>query len=199
MRQYKIVVVGDGTVGKTSLLSSYIDNQFGIDYERTVFDNKETNIRVNDVDHFAILFDTAGQEELSSVRPLSYQQTDLFIICFCINSDSSFSHISSRWIPELSHHQPNVPFIVVGTKQDLRGETLLKGDTDLDRTDGMRTEEFYNKQSKSWGAKAYLECSAKTRFNIEYVFETAISVSNENKVDHSTTQLKENTNCCTTT
>lgn len=175
MRQYKIVVVGDGSVGKTSLLNAYIDDIFDGGYEATVFDNKETNIVLDGKDHYVTLLDTAGQESYSSVRPLSYQQTDVFIICFSIDSDSSFGHIKTVWLPELQHHQQEVPFIIVGTKQDLRGASLLKPDNDIDRTDGMRTEDYYEKISSDLGAKHYIESSAKTRFNVERVFELALT------------------------
>ena len=177
MQQYKIVVVGDGTVGKTSLLNAYVDDTFSLEYEATVFDNKETNIRVNNRDHYVLLFDTAGQESYSSVRPLSYQQTDLFIVCFSVNSDRTFSNLRKVWLPELQHHQPTTPFIIVGTKQDLRSQVsvdMMKADNDHDLRDGMRSEEFYESGCENLGGKVYIECSAKTRFNIERVFEMAM-------------------------
>ena len=56
------------------------------------------------------------------MRPLSYPQTDVFLICFSVISPSSFENIQNKWYPEIKHHAPGVPFILVGTKVDLRSD-----------------------------------------------------------------------------
>ena len=53
---------------------------------------------------------------------LSYPQTDVFLVCFSIISPSSFDNVKSKWFPEVQHHAPNVPIILVGTKSDLRND-----------------------------------------------------------------------------
>merc|ERR1712137_1460619 len=68
------------------------------------------------------LWDTAGQEDYDRLRPLSYPQTDIFLICFAITSPTSFSNVKSKWWPEVTHHCPNAKMILVGTKLDLREE-----------------------------------------------------------------------------
>ncbi|KAG9319018.1 hypothetical protein KVV02_003516, partial [Mortierella alpina] len=74
------------------------------------------------------LWDTAGQEDYDRLRPLSYPQTDVFLICFSLVSPPSFENIKTNWFPEINHHVPNIPTILVGTKLDLRKdrETLGK-------------------------------------------------------------------------
>lgn len=74
------------------------------------------------------LWDTAGQEDYDRLRPLSYPQTDVFLICFSIISPASFENVRTKWHPEVKHHCPNTPFLLVGTKLDLRDdqETLAR-------------------------------------------------------------------------
>lgn len=66
------------------------------------------------------LFDTAGQEDYDRLRPLSYPQTDIFLVCFSVVVPSSFSNVRDKWVPEIRHHCPKTPFLLVGTQVDLR-------------------------------------------------------------------------------
>ena len=59
-------------------------------------------------------WDTAGQEDYDRLRPLSYPQTDVFLICFSVVSPSSFENVTSKWYPEIKHHCPDAPILVVG-------------------------------------------------------------------------------------
>merc|ERR1712001_572241 len=68
------------------------------------------------------LFDTAGQEDYDRLRPLSYPQTDVFLVCFSVVSPSSFENVKEKWVPEISHHCQRTPFLLVGTQIDLRDD-----------------------------------------------------------------------------
>ena len=66
------------------------------------------------------LWDTAGQEDYDRLRPLSYPDTDVILMCFSIDSPDSLQNIPEKWVPEVKHFCPNVPIVLVGNKKDLR-------------------------------------------------------------------------------
>eukprot|EP00486_Rosalina_sp_Unknown_P014784 CAMPEP_0201591650 /NCGR_PEP_ID=MMETSP0190_2-20130828/189762_1 /ASSEMBLY_ACC=CAM_ASM_000263 /TAXON_ID=37353 /ORGANISM="Rosalina sp." /LENGTH=143 /DNA_ID=CAMNT_0048050065 /DNA_START=750 /DNA_END=1181 /DNA_ORIENTATION=- len=115
------------------------------------------------------LWDTAGQEDYDRLRPLSYPQTDVFLVCYSIISRSSYENVRSKWIPEIKHHVPDAPFLLVGTKTDLRD------DKDVVQKVGSTLKEEEGKAlAKELGARAYVECSALTQKGLKGVFDEAI-------------------------
>ena len=76
------------------------------------------------------LWDTAGQEDYDRLRPLSYPDTDVILMCFSVDSPDSLENIPEKWTPEVKHFCPNVPIILVGNKKDLRNDpATIKGKT----------------------------------------------------------------------
>ncbi|TKR89471.1 hypothetical protein L596_013569 [Steinernema carpocapsae] len=173
MNSIKCVVVGDGAVGKTSLLISYSTNTFPSEYMPTVFDNYACTVTINGEPHQLGLFDTAGQEDYDRLRPLSYRQTSVFIVCFSVMVPQSLENVQEKWIPEVRHYCPSTPIVIVGTKTDLRDDT--KELEQLAKTKQKPISfEAGQKMAKELHAVKYVECSALTQRGLKTVFDEAI-------------------------
>jgi Ras-related C3 botulinum toxin substrate 1 len=171
MQNIKCVVIGDGAIGKTSMLVSYTRDSFEDDYIPTVFDNYSTALMLDGQPLAMNLWDTAGQEDFDRLRPLSYPSTDCFLVGFSVISRSSYNNISEKWIPELNHYCPNTPKVLVGTKIDLRDNREViarlseRGHSPLTFEDGVRL-------AREIGAVKYVECSSLTQRGLKECFDT---------------------------
>jgi len=169
----KLVVVGDGAVGKTSLLISYATNTFPTDYVPTVFENYTARKKRHDDTILLHLWDTAGQEEYDRLRPLSYPGADIVLLCFSTVSQASYDAIRDKWAPEVNHYIPEVPHILVGTKIDLR--EAQHPDPNSGKFEPI-TLDMGQSMAKQIKASKYLEVSSKTRQGLEEVFNQAIDL-----------------------
>ncbi|KAH8197241.1 hypothetical protein TruAng_008599 [Truncatella angustata] len=167
------VVVGDGAVGKTCLLISYTTNKFPSEYVPTVFDNYAVTVMIGDEPYTLGLFDTAGQEDYDRLRPLSYPQTDVFLVCFSVTSPASFENVREKWFPEVHHHCPGVPCLIVGTQTDLRDDQSVREKLAKQKMQPVRKEDG-ERMAKELGAVKYVECSALTQYKLKDVFDEAI-------------------------
>ena len=118
------------------------------------------------------LWDTAGQEDYDRLRPLSYPDTDVILMCFSIDSPDSLENIPEKWNPEVKHFCPNVPIILVGNKKDLRNDPATMRELAKMKQEPVKPEEG-RAMAEKINAFAYLECSAKSKEGVREVFETA--------------------------
>uniref|UniRef100_A0AC35TXY3 Ras-related C3 botulinum toxin substrate 1 n=1 Tax=Rhabditophanes sp. KR3021 TaxID=114890 RepID=A0AC35TXY3_9BILA len=172
-RQIKCVVVGDGTVGKTCMLISYTTDSFPVEYVPTVFDNYSTQLNVDGSNVNLGLWDTAGQEDYDRLRPLSYPQTDVFVLCYSVVSGVSFDNVLNKWAPEIRNHCHDTPIILVGTKIDLRDNKEARDSSQNDSRPPI-TKSQGQKMANKIKAVKYLECSALTQNGLRNVFEDAV-------------------------
>lgn len=173
MQTIKCVVVGDGAVGKTCLLISYTTNKFPSEYVPTVFDNYAVTVMIGDDPYTLGLFDTAGQEDYDRLRPLSYPQTDVFLVCFSVTSPASFENVKEKWFPEVHHHCPGVPCLIVGTQVDLRDDQAVLDKLGRQKQRPVPTDAG-DRLARELGAVKYVECSALTQKGLKNVFDEAI-------------------------
>lgn len=171
----KLTIVGDGACGKTCLLMVFKDDKFPSDYIPTVFENDMKCLTVDEKEIELVLWDTAGQEDYDSIRPLSYPNTDVILLCYSISSVESFANISHKWLKEIKWFCPKVPLILVGLKKDLRSSKDTNSDEELKQKhvsfeDGI-------KMAAAIGASAFMECSSLTREGVQEVFESAVQAT----------------------
>ncbi|VDL63348.1 unnamed protein product [Hymenolepis diminuta] len=168
----KLVVVGDGACGKTCLLIVFSKDQFPEVYVPTVFENYVADIDMDNIRVELALWDTAGQEDYDRLRPLSYPETSVILMCFSIDSPDSLENISEKWEAEVKHFCPNVPIILVGNKVDLRNDPAT-----IEELAKFKQTPVTYEQGKAKAAQIeaydYIECSAKTKKNVREVFELA--------------------------
>lgn len=181
----KLVVVGDGACGKTCLLIVFSKDQFPEVYVPTVFENyvQDITVKHNGVSKEVelALWDTAGQEDYDRLRPLSYPDTNVILMCFAIDNPDSLENIPEKWQPEVKHFCQNVPVILVGCKMDLRE------DPDVIRELAKLKQSPVNEaQAEAMSArimaKQYIECSARQKINVHEVFEAATMAALSTKI-----------------
>lgn len=188
----KCVVIGDGAIGKTSLIVSYTTNDYPQEYKPTVHDFYTVQLTVEERPITFQLFDTAGQEQFNVIRRLSYHDTQIFLLCFNLVDPVSFQNIKERWIPELKEYSAKgIPFILVGLQSDERNVAPMKwSNQKKNRLKPIKTEEG-EALAKKIGARRYMECSACTQKNVKNVFDTAIATALEHQERKTQQRLNE--------
>ncbi|KAI2628407.1 Rho2 GTPase [Xylaria nigripes] len=193
----KLVIIGDGACGKTSLLSVFTLGYFPTQAQRiaplfvdiphtgrraatnhgefqipTVFENYVTDCRVDGKSVQLALWDTAGQEDYERLRPLAYAKAHVLLIGFSIDTPDSLDNVKHKWIEEATERCPGVPIILVGLKKDLRDDPVAIEEM---RKKSLKfvTERQGEAAAQEIGARKYLECSSLSGEGVDDVFETA--------------------------
>lgn len=175
--EYKIILVGDSGVGKTSILKKFINNEFNEDIKCTInidFFSKSIKIDKNLYTNLKI-YDTAGQEKYRALIKKYYQGTDGIILVFDLTNENSFNKLKS-WINEVSDNTEKAQIILVGNKADL-----------IERKIDEETAENFAKQRDI----KYIETSAKEGTNILLLFEElALDINKKKQNDSSVVELE---------
>jgi small GTP-binding protein len=168
----KLVIVGDGACGKTSLLCVFAIGEFPKEYQPTIFDNYVAEIRLDGKAVQLALWDTAGQEEYERLRPLSYSKSHVILIAFAIDTPDSLENVRTKWNEEVrSICGPSVPVLLLGLKSDLRPPP------DHPDIANYVSREQAEQVAQDIGARAYKECSALKIQGVDDVFEAATRAS----------------------
>jgi cell division control protein 42 len=120
-------------------------------------------------------FKYAGQEDYDRLRPLSYPQTDVFLVCFSVTSPASFENVKEKWFPEVHHHCPGVPCLIVGTQVDLREDQAVNDKLARQKQRPISTEAG-ERLAKELGAVKFVECSALTQRGLKNVFDEVSTI-----------------------
>jgi len=120
-KKFRIVLVGDSNVGKTTVIN-FLRKNYNLNYENTIF-NAYTHFlfdEENNIKYDLEIFDTSGNRDYLKVRKPVYYKANLIILCFAINNVESLYNINSFWIPEINENCPNCAKILLGLKNDMR-------------------------------------------------------------------------------
>jgi len=160
---YKVIIVGDSGVGKTSLLNQYVNQRYTQQYRATVgADFLAKEVMVDDRLITLQIWDTAGQERFQSLGGAFYRGADCCVLTFDLTNAKSFESLDN-WREEfLAQGAPkdpeNFPFIVIGNKVDRETERKVP-----------------TAKAQSWcknhGNIEYFEVSAKDNISVEDAFQ----------------------------
>ncbi|KAK6641832.1 hypothetical protein RUM44_013550 [Polyplax serrata] len=192
----KCVLVGDGQVGKTSLIVSYSTNDFPSEYVPTAFDNYNVVVMVDNQPVSLQLCDTAGQDDFDSIRTLCYPETDVFVVCFSVVNPKSFRNVQNKWVPEIRKHWPDAPMLLVGTQADRKTDVRLLNQLSANREVPVSVHQAKT-LANALGAKEYIETSALTQKQLKDAFDNAIVCAlARRKTMHSNNYNKGTKNIC---
>ena len=161
---FKIIVVGDSGVGKTSITSNAIRKIFEEKYSPTLgFEFYTYNLKIDDKKIKLQIWDTCGQEAYKALICSFYRNASLAILVYSINSLESFESIN-KWINEIKKKSnPDIKMILIGNKIDLEDERKV-------------TQEMGEKFSKDNVFSLFMETSAKNSINTENLFNEAARI-----------------------
>lgn len=183
LREYKLVVVGGGGVGKSALTIQLIQSHFVDEYDPTIEDSYRKQCTIDDQQVLLDVLDTAGQEEYLAMREQYMRTGEGFLLVYSINSLNSFQELNSFYDQILRvKDSDNVPVLVVGNKCDLEMERQVSYE------DGLALANSFN--------CPFLETSAKQRINVEEAFYGLVRNINQYnaKIAESEKQQQQNAN-----
>lgn len=157
---YKIILIGPGAVGKTSLVDRFINNKFSTSYKMTMgVDILNKDLKVNGSSVSLSLWDLGGQERFRFMRKNFYRGASGALLIFDLTREFTYQQIIGKWFPEMIQFTLKpIPFMLIGNKIDLVEE--------LGRVVERETAKHFADENNS----IYIETSAKTGENVEEAF-----------------------------
>jgi len=157
-REYHIVVLGSGGVGKSCLTAQFVQGIWIERYDPTIEDSYRKQCDVDGRQVILEILDTAGTEQFTAMRELYMKSGEGFLLVFSITSSSSLKELSELRDQLVNlKDDPHVPIVLVGNKSDLEEDRAVS-----------RAAAFA--VSSGWGNVPYYEASARTRQNVSEVF-----------------------------
>ena len=178
---FKIIIIGDSGVGKSSILKRAVKNTFEENYQATVgFEFLLLYFTVNDFKIKLQIWDTCGQEMYRSLVQGFYRNTSLAVLVYDISNKISYEGLDV-WLKDIrSRLNEEVPIFIVGNKSDKGNERKISTDEANDFSTNRRV-------------KYFTECSAKTGFNVDDIFKEVAkylySIREELEKDKSSNKL----------
>ncbi|CAO3611970.1 unnamed protein product [Mucor fragilis] len=157
---FKIVIIGDSSVGKSNLLLRYTSDEFLEDSRSTIGVEFATkSITIDNCFIKAQIWDTSGQERYKAITSAFYRGAVGALLVYDVTRKSSFDHIS-QWLKELQEHtDENIPLVLIGNKVDLANSKRAVSTEDAER---YATE----------ANMLFFETSALDATNVNFAFET---------------------------
>lgn len=147
----KVVLVGDTRCGKTALANRFVSDAFTTDYTPTGFDRYTTSDEAaGQKFHFSV-WDTSGSAAYDTVRPLSYQDASVVLLCFNVGVPESLHNVIHKWQPEVRLHCPGASLLLIGCQSDAR----------MTQRGGCVSADEALTWASRLGAVAYVETSAR--------------------------------------
>lgn len=170
----KIILIGDGSVGKTALRERFLGRGFNPNYLMTIgadFGVHTLELEVEGEQHQikSSIWDLAGQPNFRNIRSLYYKGTHAVFLVYDVMRRSSFEHCTD-WLAEVSKHQllENIPLVLVGNKVDLRKEDSTP--VTVSSEEGEKKAQWLRENIVVNGGVVFVETSAKTGENVEEAF-----------------------------
>eukprot|EP01086_Lenisia_limosa_P008481 TRINITY_DN2_c0_g4_i1.p1 TRINITY_DN2_c0_g4~~TRINITY_DN2_c0_g4_i1.p1 ORF type:complete len:201 (-),score=59.99 TRINITY_DN2_c0_g4_i1:80-637(-) len=158
MREYKIVVLGSGGVGKSALTVQFVQGIFVEKYDPTIEDSYRKQVEVDGQQCMLEILDTAGTEQFTAMRDLYMKNGQGFVLVYSITAQSTFNDLTDLRDQILRVKDTDtIPMVLVGNKCDLESERVVP-------------QEQGSKLSETFGSCAFLESSAKTKHNVNEIF-----------------------------